>query len=185
MKTYFGANCDPNFGRCTLTCHSNLRCSQDINIDGVVMNGNCYTYPLILPEVDFVDPANDNEVNPKATYLNCLDYALIYDDDFVKKCDDAVTDAISKHRKEALQTLAVELAPPPAPDVSCRQVRISNHFDHLQAPVGPATAISKYLTGHQDPDFHVAAKASFQAALDATPFRKLILQSIPVNKICV
>ena len=30
MKTYFGANCDPNFGRCTLTCHSNLRRSQNI-----------------------------------------------------------------------------------------------------------------------------------------------------------
>ena len=25
MKTYFGRNGDPNFGRCTLTCHSNRR----------------------------------------------------------------------------------------------------------------------------------------------------------------
>ena len=51
MKTYFGANCDSNFGRCTFTCHSNLRPSQNISIDDVVMNGKCYTYPLILPEV--------------------------------------------------------------------------------------------------------------------------------------
>ena len=51
MKTYFGANCDPNFGRWTFTCHSNLRRSKTNSVDGVVMNVICYTYPLILPEV--------------------------------------------------------------------------------------------------------------------------------------
>ena len=75
MKTYFGANYDPNFGWCTLTCHSNLCRSQNVSIDGIVMNGNCYTYPLILPEVTIDDPENEGQVNPKATSLNCLDYA--------------------------------------------------------------------------------------------------------------
>ena len=46
MKTYVGANCDPNFGRYTLTCHSNLRRSQNISIEGVVMNGHCYNLPI-------------------------------------------------------------------------------------------------------------------------------------------
>ena len=189
MKTYFGKNCDPNFGRCQFTCHSNLRRSQNITIDGVVMNGNCYTYPLILPEVDFLDPVDDNQINPKATSMNCIDYALVYDHDFVKQCDDAVTDAVAVYKKETLQALAVELALPPAAAISCRQVRISNYFDHLKAPVAPPTAISKYLAEqqNQDPDFPSATdpKASFQAALAATPFRELILQSIPVNKIRV
>ena len=40
----------------------NLFHSQNIVINGVVMNGNCYTYPLILPEIDFKDPENDGEV---------------------------------------------------------------------------------------------------------------------------
>ena len=106
--------------------------------------------------------------------------------EFIKQCDDAVTDAVAVYKKETFEALAVELAlPPVAAAINCRQVCISNHFDHLQTPIGPVTAISKYLTGRQDPDFHVAAKSSYQAALDATPFRKMILQSIPVNKIRV
>ena len=147
------------------------------------MNSNCYTYSLILPDVDLVDPDNCNRINPKATSMNCLDYALLYDDDFVKQCDGAVTNALSVQHKESLQALAVELALPPAADVSCCQVHISNHFDHLQAPVGPPTAISTYLSGQQDSDIRLVPPANFQAALTATPFRELILQSIPVNKI--
>ena len=70
MKTYFGAKCDQNFGRCTFTCHINCRWSHNISINGIVMNGNCYTYPLILPDVSLESPL--------ATWLNCLDYALIF-----------------------------------------------------------------------------------------------------------
>ena len=188
MKTYFGKNCDPNFGRCQFTCHSNLRRSQNITIDGVVMNGNCYTYPLILPDVEFLD-AND-DFNPLATSLNCLDYALVYDDAFRDKCDVAYTDALEVYKKKTLQALAVKLALPPAAAVACRQARVSAYFDNLKAPVSPPTAISKYLADqhNQDPDLPPPApdpKASFQAALAATPFWELILQSIPVNKIRV
>ena len=105
MKTYFGAKCDPNFGQCTLMCHSNLRPSQNISINGVVMNGNCYTYPLILPEVSIDDPENEGQVNPKATLLNCLDYALIYDNKFVQDCEQAILHAVAEHRKAALVAL--------------------------------------------------------------------------------
>ena len=105
MKTYFGANCDPNFGRCTLTCHSNLRWSQNISIDGIVMNGNCYTYPLILPDVSIKDPENEGEFNPKATSLNCLDYALVYDDAFIKECNTATKYAVSGHQKQSCKPL--------------------------------------------------------------------------------
>ena len=84
MKTYFGANCDPNFGWCTFACYNNLQQSQNISIAGVVMNRNCYTYPLNLTEVSIKDPAYEDQINPKANSLNCLDYALIYDDDFTQ-----------------------------------------------------------------------------------------------------
>ena len=101
MKTYFGPNGDPNFGRCTFTCHNNRHRSENISIDGIVMNGNCYIYPLILPDVSL-------ELK-LATSLNCLDYALIYDDAFIEKCDKATVHAISVHRKAALQALEDEL----------------------------------------------------------------------------
>ena len=65
------------------------------------MNGNCYTYPLILPEV-FIE-------SPLVTLLNCLDYALIFDDAFVEKCDKAMVHAIAVHQKVALQALEDEL----------------------------------------------------------------------------
>ena len=117
MKTYFGANCDPNFGRYTFTCHSNLCWSQNITIDGIVMKGNCYTYPLILPEVSIESPL--------ATSLIFLDQALIYDDDFIEKCKIATVYAVSVHRKAALQALEdkLSLQKPPIEN-DCQQLRI-------------------------------------------------------------
>ena len=158
MKTYFGANCDPNFGWCTFTCYSNLRRSKNISIDGIVMNGNYYTYPLILLEVSIKSPL--------ATLLNCLDHTLIYDDDFIKQCDKATVHAILVHRKAALQALDNDLAlqKPPIKD-DCKQLQISKHLDSLSGTA---------------PDLNPR-----QSVLDAIPFRELIIQSIPVNKIHV
>ena len=88
------------------------------------MNGNCYTYLLILPEVSIE--------SPQATSLHCLDYALIYDDNFVEECEQATVHAISVHRKAAFEALDKELAlqqPPIADD--CHELRISNYFDDL------------------------------------------------------
>ena len=94
MKTYFGRNGDPNFGRCTFTCHNNRRRSENITINGIVMNGKCYTYPLILPDVE-ID-------SPLATSLNCMDHALIFDDDFVDECQTATATAVKQHTETSL-----------------------------------------------------------------------------------
>ena len=69
------------------------------------MNGNCYTYPLILPIVSINDPAYEDDINPKATLLNCLDYAFIYNDDFIEDCTQAALHAISVHQKAAWKLL--------------------------------------------------------------------------------
>ena len=53
------------------------------------MNGKCYTYPLILPDVE-ID-------SPLATSLNCMDHALIFDDDFVDECQTATANAVTQH----------------------------------------------------------------------------------------
>ena len=58
------------------------------------MNGNCYTYLLILTEVSIKSPL--------ASLLNCLDHALIYDDDFIENCDKATVHAVLVHQKAAL-----------------------------------------------------------------------------------
>ena len=156
MKTYFGANGDLNFRRCTFTCHSQRRRSKNINIHGVVMNGNYYTYLLILPEVLIESKL--------ATSLTCLDYALIYDIAFIGKYDKATVHAISAHHKAALKALDNELELQKLPiDVDCKQLQISKHFDSLSSI---------------NPDPH-------QSALDAIPFRESIVQFIPINKICV
>ena len=131
------------------------------------MAGNWYTYPLILPEVSIDDPAYKDNINPKATLLNCLDYALIYDDDFIQDCEIKASHVVSEHLKAALAALDVELAPPTtAPTVNCRELRISKYFDDLC-------------------DDDHTNMPSFQPALEATQFQELILQSISVNKICV
>ena len=128
MKTCFGANCDPNFGRCTFTCHSNLRRSQNISIDGIVMNGNYYTYPLNLPKVSVK--------SPHTSLLNCLDHALIYDDNFVAECKQATVHTVSVHQKAALQALDNELSlqKPPIED-DCRKLRILKYFDSLNGNI--------------------------------------------------
>ena len=96
------------------------------------MNGNCYTYPLILPEVSINDPAYEDDINPKATLLNCLDYALICDDNFIEECEQATLHAISIHRKAVLKALEEELAlPKPLIAINCRELRISKYFDGL------------------------------------------------------
>ena len=123
MKTCFDANCDTNFSQCTLTCHSNLQRSQNTSIDGVVMNSNCYTYLLILLEVSIKDPAYEDHINPKAISLNCLDYALIYDEDFIEDCKQATLHDISKHQKVVLKAFEEELAPPMASvALNCREL---------------------------------------------------------------
>ena len=131
------------------------------------MNGNCYTYPLILPKVSTKDPENEGEFNPKATSTNCLDYALIYNDDFIEDCKQATLHAISEHRKTALKTLEEELAPPTASvAMNYHALRISKYFDNLRDNGG------NDLT-------------TLWSAFDTTPFRELIVQFIPINKICV
>ena len=124
MKTYFGANYDPNFGRCTFTCHNNLRRSQNITIDGIVMNGNFYTYQIILPEVSIKYSL--------ATLLNCLDHALIYDDNFIAECKQATVHAVFVHRKAILQALEDKLSlQKPLIEDDCQQLQILKHFDSL------------------------------------------------------
>ena len=119
------------------------------------MNGNCYTYPLIIPEVSIVDPVYEDHMNPKANSLNCLNYALIYDNDFIEDCEQATLYAISEYQKEALKALKEELAPPTA-------------------------SITLNLYGDDGNDL-----TTLQSALIVTPFCELIIHSIPVNKIRV
>ena len=101
MKTYFSPNLDPNFGRCAFSYHINHRWSENISIDGIIMNGNCYTCPFILPDVSL-----ESKLAP---LLNYLDYGLIHDDAFIEKCDKATVHDISEHRKVLLQELDDEL----------------------------------------------------------------------------
>jgi len=77
--------------------------------------------------VSIEDPENEGEFNPKATSLNCLDYALVYDDDFIKDCKPATAHAVFEHQKATLKALAEELATPP-PTVNCCELRISKYF---------------------------------------------------------
>ena len=96
------------------------------------MNGSCYTYPLILLEVDFEDPENNAEVNPVATSLKFLDYALIYDDEFAKDCDTEPLHVVAEHNKAALSALEQELTHlSSCVDLKCHELRISNCFDDL------------------------------------------------------
>ena len=96
-----------------------------------------------------------------------MNYALIYDDDFIEECIQATYHAISVRRKAALKALEEELAPPKAfIALNCCELGISKYFDDLRDDDG------NDLT-------------TLRSALDTTPFRELVAQSISVNKIRV
>ena len=69
------------------------------------MNGNCYTYLLILSEVSINDPAFEDDTNQKEILLHLLDYALINDDDFIEEYKQTTLFAIYVHQKAALKAL--------------------------------------------------------------------------------
>ena len=99
--------------------------------------------------------------------LNCLDYVLTYDDNFIEEWKQATVHNISVHQNVALEALEVELALPKPPVVlDCCELRISKYFDKLRDNDG------NDLT-------------TLQSALDAIPFCDLIVQSILANKIPV
>ena len=103
--------------------------------------------------------------SPLATSLNCMDHALIFDDDFVEECQTATANAVKQHTESSLQHLDEEIKLFKARVAPiCKQLRISNHFDSLSGVAPPV-----------DP----------QAAIEATPLKDLLLKSIPVNKIRV
>ena len=120
-----------------------------------------------FPEVIIKDPAYEDQINPKENSLICLDYAVIYDDNFIQNYKQATLHADSKHRTVALKALKDELAPPSTSvNINYRELRILEYFDNL------CDDDSNDLT-------------TLQSVLDATPFRELILQSIPVKNIRV
>ena len=75
MRSFFIADGNPNFGNCVLTCHRQLRKSQNIVVEGVIIAGNKYTHPLIAPDL----PLNHHGSNS----YNSSEYAMKNDPDFV------------------------------------------------------------------------------------------------------
>ena len=76
MRSFFSINGNPNFGNCTLTCHHRLRKYQNIVVEGIIISGNKYTHPLIVPDL----PLN----HPGANSYNSKEYAMKNDPDFVQ-----------------------------------------------------------------------------------------------------
>ena len=138
MKTYFGPNGDPNFGHCTFTYHNNRCQSKNISIGDIVMDDNCYIYPLILPD------------------WWCLHWKMwqIYCTCYFRTLQGSIT-----------RTWGWTSTTETPVNVNCKQLRISKYFNSL-ASVTPA------VNPHQ-------------TALEATPLQDLLLQSIPINNICV
>ena len=123
-----------------------------------VMNGKCYTYHLILPDVPIYSPL--------ATSLYRMEHTLIHNDAFLEKCDTETANAISQHKQATLQEIDDELTLlQTGVLLLCTQLQISNHFDSF-SNINPAV----------DP---------LTTAIEATSFKDLLLKSIPVNTICV
>ena len=57
------------------------------------------------------DPENKGQFNSKAISLNCLDYALIYEEEFVQDYEQATLHAVTEHRRATLASLELELKP--------------------------------------------------------------------------
>ena len=119
------------------------------------MNGNCYIYPLIPPDLPLE--------YPEANSSNSKEYTLVYDDDeFVQDFKVAIFHAIEVHRITYLETLAKKLKLMSSyVNLYCRRFKISKYFD--------------------DPD---KALKSVPLTLENCPFRELIIQTIPIHKNC-
>lgn len=155
MNMYFGANDDLNFSHIALIYHHILRFSQNITIAGVLMNGNCYTYPLILPDIEFEHP-EANLSNPKT-------HVLMYDENFIQDLKTATLHAINEYCKARFT--GIEKEPKPISStlqIHCFELRISEHFDDFNNVV--------------DVDI-------LQFTVGATPFREIVFHTINIKDI--
>ena len=63
---------------------------------------------IVLAEVSTDNPTYKDGINPKEILLNCLDYALIYDGEFIEEWKQAILHAMSIHRKATPRILDKE-----------------------------------------------------------------------------
>ena len=103
MRSHFPIDGNPNFGNCTLTCHNQLRISQNIIVEGVIITGNKYTHPLIAPDL----PLN----HPGANSYNSKEYALKNDPDFVQAVNVAAIETAVAYQEHQLNLLDESFLP--------------------------------------------------------------------------
>ena len=103
MRSFFFADGNPNFGNCVLTCHHWLHKSQNIVVEGIIIAGNKYTHPLIVPDL----PLN----HPGANSSNSSEYAMRNDPDFVQAVNVAAIESAVAYQEHQLNLLDKSLLP--------------------------------------------------------------------------
>ena len=76
----------------TLTCYHKQCSRKNVTVHGVIIDGQCYTHPLILPDLDQESP-----------YANCATssaFALKADEAFRHECELAALDIASRFRND-------------------------------------------------------------------------------------
>ena len=106
MRLFFFKDGNPNFRHCTLTCHHQLNTSHNITVDSIIIASNCYTHPLIAPDL----PLN----HLGAISYNSKEYALKHDPEFSQACHVATVQADIDHQETHFAMLEKALVPEPS-----------------------------------------------------------------------
>jgi hypothetical protein len=125
-------------GNFTLTCHHRLSRRRNLTIYGVLIGGQCYTHPLILPDVDVA--------NPFATARNSIDCAKRNDPSFATLCANSVRATIQSVRLQRQDALRDALRR--VPRNWLHQVAFHDIVDH-HIPVHAIKSRTEKLLWHQ------------------------------------
>jgi hypothetical protein len=124
-------------GNLTLTCAHKIAPSKNILLYGVVLGGQCYSHPLILPDL----PIN----HPAATSANSMRFALAHDNNFINECAHAVELNLERFKQNKHAELADNLRILPS---SWKSIPFQDIFDD-NIPVNHIKATTEKLLWHQ------------------------------------
>ena len=85
-------------GNLTIICHHRRSTARNIVLHGAIINGQCYSHPILIPDL--------NEDSPYANCATSYNFAMKTDQEFQQACDDASRKAINYFRYDVYKSLA-------------------------------------------------------------------------------
>ena len=143
-KFYHSDDCET--GNITVLCQHKISPSKNIVVHGVLLLGQCFSHPLIMPDSD---TSCTTTADPKA--LNSLQIAKHSDPEFAKACSDGVIANIEWYKNNVHELLTNNLKSVPQVWVNSIDFHalVENSITPHSAPIQAIKARTEKLLWHQ------------------------------------